>query len=305
MTPKTSQQAAWDLARKQHGVITRLQLRALGFSHEAIRHRLARGRLRPVYPGVYAVGQLPLTERGEWMAAVLACGDTAALSHDSAAALWKLTKGAKTDIHVSILSQRRFRTGIVIHRRTALKTTTKDGIRTTTPAQTLIDVAATWPQPKLEQAIGEADLRRVVGLRALRTAATKAGRSGAPLRSVIDRVTFRVTQSELEREFLRLIKRAGLPLPGTQARFGDTRVDFYWPDIGLVIETDGSHFHRSAVQQTNDRRRDQDHIRAGRTAMRITHAQVFHEPAETTTLLVDVFTACQCRRRSRSTKRAA
>jgi very-short-patch-repair endonuclease len=94
-------------------------------------------------------------------------------------------------------------------------------------------------------------------------------------------------------------------LPDTQRRFGKTRVDFYWPEAGLVVETDGATFHRTAFQQTNDRRRDQEHIRAGRTPMRITHAQVFYDPAATITLLVDVFTSCECRQPSRSTKRAA
>jgi very-short-patch-repair endonuclease len=304
MAPKTHQRTAWDIARMQHGVITRMQLFALGFSDAAVKHRLARGRLRRLYPGVYAVGQLELTQEGEWMAAVLACGDTAALSHDSAAALWGLAKWT-TPIDVSVLGQSRSRQGIVVHRRTALKTTRRDGIRVTTPAQTLIDVAHGWPQPKLEQAIGEADLKRIVSLGALRTGATKAGRSGAALRSVIDRATFRVTQSELEREFLRLVAKARLPLPDTQRRFGTTRVDFYWPEIGLVVETDGGRFHANAIQQTADRKRDQAHLRAGRTPLRLTHGQVFFDKAETTALLVDVFTGCQCRRRSRSTKRAA
>jgi very-short-patch-repair endonuclease len=94
-------------------------------------------------------------------------------------------------------------------------------------------------------------------------------------------------------------------LPATQTRLGQSRVDFYWPDIGLVVETDGARFHATALQQTADRRRDQAHLRAGRTPLRITHWQVFKEPAETTTLLVDVFTACQCRPGSRSNTRAA
>lgn len=282
-----------------------MQLLGLGFTPGALKHRIALGRLRAVYPGVYAVGQLPLTQKGEWMAAVLACGDTAALSHDSAAALWRLTKDSTADLHVSVLSQRRSRNGIVLHRRTALKTTTHEAIRATTPAQTLIDLAAAWPQPKLEQAIGEADLRGLVSLRALRTAATKAGRSGAALRAVIAHATFRVTQSELERAFLRMVKRAGLPTPATQHRFGRIRVDFFWPEAGLVVETDGARFHRSAVQQAKDLRRDQAHIRAGRTPLRLTHWQVFHEASETAALLVDVFTACQCRRRSESTSLAA
>jgi very-short-patch-repair endonuclease len=237
---------------------------------------------------VYAVGQLELTREGRWIAAVLACGDTAALSHDSAAALWELTKAPATPIHVSVLGASLSRRGIEVHRRTALTTTTHKRIRVTTPTQTLIDVAAEWPTAKLEQAIGEADLRRLVGLKALRKAATKAGRPGAPLRAVIDRATFRVTQSELEREFLRLVARVGLPLPDTQCRFGKHRVDFYWPAIGLVVEADGGEFHRTAAQQTKDRQRDEAHIRAGRTPMRVTHAQVFKDAAETAVLLVDV-----------------
>jgi very-short-patch-repair endonuclease len=281
-------------------VITRVQLLALGFTDDAIKHRLARGRLRRISPGVYAVGQLELTREGEWMAAVLASGDTAALSHDSAAALWELTKAPSHAIHVSVLGASRSRRGIVVHRRTALKTTKHNGIRVTTPAQTLIDVASTLSRGDLEQAIGEADLRGLVSLKALRTAATKSGRPGAALRAVIDRATFRVTQSELERAFLRLIRRAGLPTPETQHRLDGMRVDFYWPQIGLVVEADGGRFHRSTFQQTRDRQRDQAHLRAGRTPVRVTHAQVFFDVVETTALLVDVFTACEWRRGSRS-----
>ena len=237
----------WAIARRQRGVITHAQLLACGYSAQAIHHRIQRGRLHPLHRGVYAIGRAELSQEGKWMAAVLACGPTAALSHDSAAALWKLAKAAPERIRVSILGESRSRKGIAVHRRTALQTTTHE--------QTLIDVAATWPQPRLEQAIGEADLRGLVSLRALKSAATKAGRSGAPLRAVIAQATFRVTQSELEREFLRMVERA--------------------------------------------------HVRSGRTAVRLTHWQVFHEAAETTALLVDVFTACQCRRRSESTTLAA
>jgi very-short-patch-repair endonuclease len=232
--------------------------------------------LRRIYPGVYAVGQLPLTRQGEWIAAQIACGETAALSE-----------------------------GIVLHRRTALRTTTRDGIRVTTPAQTLIDLARNWPTPRLEQAIGEADLRRLVTLKALRTEAKRAGRPAAALRAVIERLTFRVTQSELERAFLRVVAKAGLPLPDTQTRFGEMRVDFHWPATGLVVEADDARFHANAIQQQQDRKRDQAHIRAGRIPMRVTHWQVVREPVETTTLLVDVFTACECRRGSASSKRAA
>lgn len=122
---------------------------------------------------------------------------------------------------------------------------------------------------------------------------------------MIERLTFRVTQSELERAFLRLVARAGLPLPATQQRFGKHRVDFWWRELGLVVETDGARFHATATQQQADRRRDQSHIRPGRIPLRLTHWQVVREPAETIALLVDVFTGCQCGPRSASTKRAA
>jgi very-short-patch-repair endonuclease len=281
-----------------------MQLLTFGITEAGIRYRIARGRLRWIYQGVYAVGQLPLTQEGKWMAAVLACGDDAALSYDSAMGLWRLTKPADP-IHVSVLGRSRSRQGIEVHRRRELNATTRNGIRVTTPAQTLIDVARTWDQGPLEKAIGEAILKRLISLEALRTAATNAGGSGAALRALIDRVTFRVTQSELEREFLHLVDRARIPLPETQQRLGRTRVDFYWPQLGLVVETDGGRFHASAFQQLEDRRRDQEHVRAGRALLRVTHAQVFHEPAETAALLVDVFTACQCRHGSGSSMRAA
>src|SRR4051794_7054258 len=209
MGSSTHQPSVWALARAQKGVITHEQLEALGYSGQAIHHRIKHGRLHRVYRGVYAVGRAELTQEGRWMAAVLACGDTAALSHDSAAALWKLTKAPTTPIHVSVLSQSRSRKGIAVHRRRELKIVRRNGIRVTTPEQTLIDLA---PHPQLEQAIGEATLHRLTSLRALRTAATEAGKSGASLRHVIERTTFRVTQSELERQFLRLVTKAGLAL---------------------------------------------------------------------------------------------
>jgi very-short-patch-repair endonuclease len=282
-------------------------LTALGYSGDAIKHRMRSGRLFQVHRGVYAVGRRELTQNGRWVAAVLACGDGAALSHDSAAEFWRFRRAtAEIDrVHVTVLGESRSRDDIEVHRRRELNATTKHGIRVTTPAQTLIDVAKTWNTSDLEQAIGEATLRRLVSLKALRTAAAKAGRSGAALRAVIDRFTFRVTQSELEREFLRLIAKAKLPTPETQRRFGKTRVDFYWPQIGLVVETDGAQFHANAIQQTEDRKRDQAHIRAGRIPLRVTHWQVFKEAAETTALLVDVFTSTEWRRESASSGRAA
>lgn len=165
MATKIRQRTAWAIARRQHGVITRAQLLDLGFTDEAIRHRLARGRLRRLHAGVYAVGQLGLTQDGKWMAAVLACGEPAALSHVSAAALWQLTRAPAEPIHVSVLTGSRSRDGIAVHRPQALEVVRHNRIPTTTVPQTLIDLGR---HPQLEQAVSEAILRRLVSAKAMR-----------------------------------------------------------------------------------------------------------------------------------------
>ncbi len=107
------------------------------------------------------------------------------------------------------------------------------------------------------------------------------GRPGAGrLLRLLDRQTFRLTDSELERMFLRLISDARLPMPQTQVVVRCFRVDFHWPDLGLIVETDGLRYHRTPAQQARDRRRDQLHVAAGLTTLRFTHAQVRHEPDE-------------------------
>lgn len=211
-------------------MVTHGQLAALGYSNDAIKHRVRRGRLHPVHRGVYAVGRAELSREGEWTAALLRCGwDDSALSHDTAAAVWKLTKNeSREPIHVATRGRSRSGNGLVVHRATELNATTTDGLRVTTPAQTLIDLARIWPTTRVEAAIAEADLRRVVSIQHLQKSASNGGRNAAALRAIIGKATFRVTQSELEREFLRLVQQAGLPVPETQHRFGRTRADFYW-----------------------------------------------------------------------------
>src|SRR3954469_16548737 len=107
MAPSTVHGAVWATVRAQHGVVARRQLLALGYSHDAIRHRVAAGRLHPVMRGVYAVGRPQLTPKGRWMAAVLACGPGAVLSHDSAAASWGIRKQRSGPVHVSVPASRR------------------------------------------------------------------------------------------------------------------------------------------------------------------------------------------------------
>jgi very-short-patch-repair endonuclease len=266
-------------------VVSRPQLVELGFSAEAIRHRLAKGRLHRIFHAAYAVGRPELTREGRWMAAVLSCGVGAALSHSSAAELWGIRGSGTDEIEISIRGRwgRSRGDGIRIHRRQALKATDLTrhrNIPVTTPTQTLVDLALDLSTGGLETSINEADKLGLVSAAALRS--SLAERAGSPgvgrLIGLLDRRTFRLTDSELERLLLRIISRAGLPLPATQQVVNGFRVDFYWPDLGLVVETDGLRYHRTAAQQAKDRVRDQAHVAGGVTPLRFTHSQVAYEP---------------------------
>jgi very-short-patch-repair endonuclease len=275
---------AWELVRRQHGVVSRRQLRDLGATSKWIEHRLTRGRLhRTQFRGVYAVGRPQLTQEGKWMAAILACGPDAYLSHLSAARLWRLLPKAPRDpihvlLHAAVI---RRSAGIQVHRTRALAAadvTERQGIPVTTATRTLIDLATTLAPNALEAAINEACILELTDPDSLRAELDRRkGQRGVPaLRALLDKHTFRLTETELERRFLRLVSRAGLPLPETQVQLSG-RVDFHWPDLNLVVETDGWRFHRTPAQQATDNRRLHDHLRAGRTAVRFSHYEIRYE----------------------------
>ena len=285
----------WELAWRQHWAISRAQLLALGLGAEAIRHRLADGRLhRWRWRGVYAVGRPDLSQPGRWMAALLACGPAAVLSHESAAALWGVIPDSSGLIDVSLpLHIARYRPGICAHRRVTVVAdhrVLRDRIPVTDIACTLVDLSARVRRPTLERAVNEADRLDLIDPEALRDALERSGpRPGVrALRDLLDRQTFRLTDSELERLLLRVARRAGLGLPETGVWLNGFEVDFYWPDLGLVVETDGLRYHRTPAQQGRDRLRDQAHIAAGLTPLRFTHGQVRFEPAHVETTLRDV-----------------
>jgi very-short-patch-repair endonuclease len=273
----------WALARAQHWVVARRQLLQLGFSGHWIDHRLARGRLHPLLRGVYAVGRPHVTRYGEWMAAVLACGRSAVLSHDSAAALWEIGPGPR-GFEVSIVGgAKRNPDGLTVHRRRALRpdeVTTRHGIPVTSPIRTLIDIAARLDREPLEAAINQADKLDLCDPEQLRAALDDVkGQPGVRvLRTVLDRRTFTLTDSELERRFLRVVRDLGLPQPETGVYVNGFKVDFHWPELGLVVETDGLRFHRTPIEQARDRLRDQAHTAAGLTPLRFTRAQVRFQP---------------------------
>jgi very-short-patch-repair endonuclease len=215
------------------------------------------------------------------MAAVLSCGPEAALSHESAAARWGIRDRENGLIEVSVPTSRNPRPrGITVHRCAVPQVTEGQGIPLTTPVATLVDLAARLPIDRLERAVNEADRLDLIDPEELRAALDRlSGRKGAGiLKRTLDRRTFTLTDSELERRFLRLVNGAKLPLPDTGVRLNGVKVDFFWPQIGLVVETDGLRYHRTPAQQRRDRERDQAHTAAGLTTLRFTHAQVHSDP---------------------------
>jgi very-short-patch-repair endonuclease len=289
-----SRRQVLELAESQHGVVARRQLLELGLHPHAITYRIASGRLFPILRGVYAVGRPQITRYGHWMAAVLRCGAEAVLSHQSAAALWGIGNDRSSRVEISLpASAARHAPGVLVHRRAELRPddlTIRHGIPVTAPICTLVDLSCRLRRAQLEVAINEADKHGLTDPETLRSALPAyAGRPGvSALRRILDRRTFVLTDSELERRFLRIVRATELPLPKTQQRVNGFRVDFYWPDLGLVVETDGLRYHRTPAQQARDKVRDQAHLAAGLTPARFTHEQVRYEPERVRSTLAAV-----------------
>jgi very-short-patch-repair endonuclease len=276
---------AWELAGRQHGIVARRQLLKLGFNSREIEHRVGRGRLHGVMRGVYAVGWPKLTQERRWMAAVLACGDDAMLSHRSAAALWGIGSEPKGRVDISVRRRAELRRrGLRVRGRPTLDpkdVVERDGIPVTCPIRTLVDLATELRPPSVERAVNEADKRDLVDPETLRLALDAyTGQAGVPaLRKLLDKRTFRLSDSDLEIFFRPIAVEAGLPFPLSKQIVNGWEVDFYWPDLGLVVETDGLRYHRTASTQTRDARRDRAHALAGMTPLRFTHYEIKHEPA--------------------------
>ena len=270
------------LVWRQWGAVARWQLLERGYNTDAINHKIETKWLNPIFRGVYAVGRPELCRFGMLMAAVLACGRSAVLSHDSAAALWGIWSYFG-EIHVSVSARTsREHAGIRVHRRAHIDATTHRRIPVTTPTATLIDFAATHPRNEVEAALNEADLRGLVKLEALRNEleATPRRPGLGKLKQTIDRRTFTFTRSELERAFRPIARRAGMTRLESRVYVNGYEVDFFDPDTGLVIETDGGTFHRTPMQQAADRRRDHAHaVAPGPPPLRFTHGQIRYERA--------------------------
>jgi len=248
------------LAEQQHGVVARWQLIAIGLGRDAIRYRAKVGRLHRIHTGVYAVGHRKLTPQGHRMAAVLAYGPDAVLSHWSAAAQWGFGQSRwKTD--VTTPSSRCSRKTIRAHtaRLHPEDRATRDGIPVTSVARTILDLAAQSSEAQITRLIQEADRRERFDLRKLERAIARRPRTKGVVRLTRVLATYRGTadtRSKLERDFRALIHRAGLPEPQFNVLVAGLTVDVYWPRWKLVVELDGEPYHNNPFAFESDRIRD-------------------------------------------------
>jgi hypothetical protein len=252
------------LAATQHGCVTRSQLLNAGVSARAIDRRLAARRLIRLHRGVYAVGHVPPSPYARAMAAVLACGPGAVLSHGAAAALWGLMRWPPT-LDVTAPTDRRV-PGVRTHRSRNLDdVTTHYGIPTTTPARTLLDLAPILDPASLTRAVNDARLRHLMSRTDLdELIASSPGRatSGLPTGPIEA-----PTRSVFEDAFLAFIDRHGLPRPEVNQRVAGYEVDMLWRRQRLVAELDGRAYHQDFER---DRERDADLLAAGMRVVRVT-----------------------------------
>jgi hypothetical protein len=266
-----------EVAQRQWGVVSVEQLRALGLGRSATTRRVQAGRLHRLYVGVYAVGHTALRREGRWLAAVLACGKGAVLSHRSAAAHWGLLATTQAHVDVTAARGRRGAPGIRLHRSRSLDardTTSHEGMPITTVARTLLDLAASVREDRLERALAQAMHLDLYDHRAITDVIGRSNghRGGSILAGATEREP-KLTKSAWEARMLTLIRDAGLPEPLVNESFdapdhGLCRPDFHWPAHRLIVETDGWKAHRTRAAFEQDRAKDAALTAAGYRVMR-------------------------------------
>lgn len=273
-------------ASRQHGVIGRDQLVAIGLSADAIHHRLQSARLRRVHPSVYAVGAQPLSQHARWYAALLACRPDPALSHLSSLAKRGLAR-ERGPVHVTVAARcARDLDGVIVHRCRTIHpadVTRIDGLPVTTLARTLLDVAETEPGERLEKVFEEADRRELLNLAELRACAERnPGRRGlAPLLALTDAYSPSPRANEgIERRFQLLLEEEGLPPPQVNVLVAGLVVDCWWPEARLVVELDSRDRHRHWAARERDLVRDARLLREGIVTLRVTNRRMRDERPE-------------------------
>jgi very-short-patch-repair endonuclease len=269
------------LAGCQHGVVTLAQLRGCGFTADAARGLLRRGEIRRRHRGVYLVGPVP-GPRWREMAAVLACGPGAALSHRSGITLYELLpyEPGSRPVHVTVHGRhRRADAGIVVHQTASLRSheiREREGIPVTAPIRTLIDFACTCNDNELERVVAEAFALGLTNRSAvLRAAEVHQGRRGVGrLKALLAAGPPARTRSAPERRLLAAIRAAHLPDPEVNARLGRWEVDFLWRKARLVVELDAYSTHSSPRAFERDRRKDAELSARGFTVQRFTANRV-------------------------------
>ena len=271
-------------------MVCRRQLLALGIGERAIDHRLRVGRLRRLFPGVYAVGHEALASTARALAGVLATGPAAVASHWTSAALHGLVDRPGPVVHVSASRHRRPRRGLLIHRAVLPPTelTVCDGVPTTSAARVLLDLSASTGERRLRTIAKRAEYRRLIDAAALRSILERypRRRGRRALARLVNGYALSAgpTLSPLEDDFLEFCGRRGIPMPQTNVpiRLGeiDVRFDCIWRDAGLVVELDGRSAHARELAFEDDRARDRAAIAAGWRPMRVTSAQLRCEADE-------------------------
>jgi predicted transcriptional regulator of viral defense system len=274
------------IAGRQRGRVSHDQLVAAGFSRSAIGRRVANGLLHRRHRGVYVVGHTAPTPLGEETAAVLACGEHAALSHHTAALIHRLIPHGDGRIHVTIRERHGPRPdGVTVHRTSRLSQSevdTVEGLPVTRPGRTVLDLASTADIATVERAVEEALTQKMVTERELRaSAATVRGRrGGALIIAILDAHNegSGVTKSKAERRFLRLLSAGQLPPPQTNVPSHGYSLDCYWPDLGVVVEVQGYRFHSRRKMFERDTRKAAALAAAGLSVSYVTWLQMNNEP---------------------------
>lgn len=278
------------LASRQHGVVSRAQLSALGIRGNAISRRVAAGRLQRLHRGVYAVGHTPGTPEMRWMGAVLACGPDAVLSHLDAAALWRIYKGIGARVHITTTRAAAGPAGVRTHRARRLSpddVTAHRRIAVTTVARTLVDLTDVLGRDRLLRAVRESEYLGLLDVDALSAAMERArGRRhlGALKQALAQHRPGQIVRDELEHRFLELIHDAGLPEPETNARVRTQRrdysVDCLWRDERVAVELDGRTAHARVSAFELDRERDAALSAVGLRLVRFTWRRVQDDGSE-------------------------
>lgn len=286
--PTTDRRIA-GLAAQQHGVVARRQMLAIGIGREAVQHRLETGRLHAVVRGVYAVGHAGLSREGRWMAAVLAAGPGAVLSHRSAAVLRRMLDRPGAVIHVTAPRRRRAGRHVRVHVSILPvdEMTTWRGIPVTTAARTLFDLAQTERPTTTKTAYDEAQYRRLTSPAGLPTLLERHPRrpGAAVLRDLLGRAGRLRTETEMEAEFLAFCAARGLCEPDhtnvERDLHGRTiRADAVYQAARIIVELDGGS-HRTAKRLDDDRARDRANLAEGNwRTVRITSRHLDHEADE-------------------------